>query len=53
MGSKKFKWTCDCRLNEIKGFVLWVSGQMVNLEEKELPVESFSQFEFRPHGQFG
>ena len=53
MGSKRFKWTCDCRMNEIKGFILWVSGRMINREEEELPIETFSQFEFRPHGAFG
>jgi hypothetical protein len=52
LGSQRFKWTCDCRLNEIKGHVLWVNGQMINTSEKNLPIKSYSTFEFRPHGEF-
>ena len=52
MGSRRFKWTCDCRLNEVKGHVLWINGQMINREIEDLPVESYSTFEYRPFGDF-
>ncbi|HQP31323.1 MAG TPA: hypothetical protein PLB81_08340 [Deltaproteobacteria bacterium] len=52
LGANHFKWTADCRLNEIKGHVQWMSGRMINLGEKKVPIASYSQFEYRPFGQF-
>jgi hypothetical protein len=47
MGLYRFIWTCNSRLAEIKGFVLWANGQMVNTARKDTPVEGFSWTEFR------
>ncbi len=52
LGPNKFKWSCDCRLNEVKGHVLHVNGRMANTAKKEQPVDGFSWIEFRPHGVF-
>ncbi len=52
LGSNEFKWSCNCRLNEVKGHVLHVNGQMMNTAVKEKPVDGFSWIEFRPHGAF-
>lgn len=47
MGPHRFTWTCNSRLAEIKGVVLWANGQMVNTARKDTPVEGFSWIEFR------
>lgn len=47
MGPHKFKWIVKSRLFEIKGNVIWATGQMINQARKDLPVHSYSWIEFR------
>jgi hypothetical protein len=49
MGPHKFKWVVKSRMFEIKGNVIWATGQMINLAKKESPTHRYSWIEFRNH----